>query len=81
MTATIRVNRAPVLETVQNLRGYAAVRNEQQAHRLAVLRPHAHSRALADADLVHLHGVISPGQFHQNPPLISPPVCCHRARP
>ncbi len=38
-------------------------------------------RALADADLVHLDGAISPGRFHQGPPLISFPVCCHRACP
>ena len=38
-------------------------------------------RALANADLVHLDGAISPGRFHQGPPLISFPVCCHRACP
>ena len=36
-------------------------------------------RALANAELVHLDGAISPGRFHQGPPLISFPVCCHRA--
>jgi hypothetical protein len=36
--------------------------------------------ALADADLAHLDGATSPGQFHQDPPLISPPACWHQAR-
>jgi hypothetical protein len=46
-----------------------------------VPRPHARSRALADADLVHLGGAINPGQFRQDLLLISFPVCRRRACP
>jgi Tn3 transposase DDE domain len=66
-------------ETVQNLGGPTLLCG---ADGEPIARPcHGRmpaQRALADADLVHLDSVISPGQFRQDLLLISFLVCCHR---
>jgi len=69
-------------ETVQNLGGLrcCAERTASPSPRRATAACPLR-RALAGADLVHLDGAISPGRFHQGPPLIWFPVCCHRACP